>query len=181
VLVAIGVGFLMVPGALPKDGLALRRTDSMQPVERALGLDEFPSLDELWAIYLCWKGIESEDQRALVAQPYHTDGSGNPLYTYSLKQGIEDGFPAPYKVIRVVSDVDALDLILSSHAGALTTHSAGRSEVMGFAGAWGDMGDFDVFEGDLLVRRRSRAPTAAHEQRLAVFTERLRQNHRSQP
>jgi type I restriction enzyme R subunit len=33
---------------------------------------------------------------------------GKPLYTYSLRQGIADGFLAPYKVIRVVSDVDAL-------------------------------------------------------------------------
>ena len=33
---------------------------------------------------------------------------GNAIYTYSLKQGIEDGFLAPYKVIRVVSDADAL-------------------------------------------------------------------------
>ncbi|MEO5332467.1 MAG: DEAD/DEAH box helicase family protein [Magnetococcus sp. YQC-5] len=33
---------------------------------------------------------------------------GDPIYTYSLKQGIEDGFLAPYKVIRVVTDVDAL-------------------------------------------------------------------------
>lgn len=33
---------------------------------------------------------------------------GNPIYTYSLKQGIEDGFLAPYKVIRVVTDADAL-------------------------------------------------------------------------
>ncbi len=33
---------------------------------------------------------------------------GNPVYTYSLKQGIEDGFLAPYKVIRVVTDADAL-------------------------------------------------------------------------
>lgn len=32
---------------------------------------------------------------------------GNPLYTYSLKQGIEDGFLAPYRVHRVVSTVDA--------------------------------------------------------------------------
>ena len=32
---------------------------------------------------------------------------GNPLYTYSLKQGIEDGFLAPYRVIRVVPSVDA--------------------------------------------------------------------------
>ena len=32
---------------------------------------------------------------------------GNPLYTYSLRQGIEDGFLAPYRVHRVVSTVDA--------------------------------------------------------------------------
>jgi type I restriction enzyme, R subunit len=32
---------------------------------------------------------------------------GNPLYTYSLKQGIDDGFLAPYRVHRVVSTVDA--------------------------------------------------------------------------
>jgi type I restriction enzyme R subunit len=32
---------------------------------------------------------------------------GNPLYTYSLRQGIEDGFLAPYIVHRVLTDVDA--------------------------------------------------------------------------
>ena len=31
---------------------------------------------------------------------------GDPVYTYSLKQGIDDGFLAPYKVIRVSMDVD---------------------------------------------------------------------------
>lgn len=31
---------------------------------------------------------------------------GKPVYTYSLKQGIEDGFLAPYKVIRVTMDKD---------------------------------------------------------------------------
>ncbi|MEK6476027.1 DEAD/DEAH box helicase family protein [Catalinimonas sp. 4WD22] len=31
---------------------------------------------------------------------------GEPVYTYSLKQGIEDGFLAPYKVIRVSLNVD---------------------------------------------------------------------------
>jgi len=31
---------------------------------------------------------------------------GEPIYTYSLKQGIEDGFLAPYKVIRVILDRD---------------------------------------------------------------------------
>jgi type I restriction enzyme R subunit len=33
---------------------------------------------------------------------------GNPAYTYSLKQGIEDGFLAPYKVIRIDIDKDVL-------------------------------------------------------------------------
>lgn len=31
---------------------------------------------------------------------------GEPIYTYSLKQGIDDGFLAPYKVVRVSLDVD---------------------------------------------------------------------------
>ena len=31
---------------------------------------------------------------------------GEPVYTYSLKQGIEDGFLAPYKVVRISMDVD---------------------------------------------------------------------------
>ena len=31
---------------------------------------------------------------------------GDPLYTYSLKQGIDDGFLAPYKVIKVTLDID---------------------------------------------------------------------------
>ena len=32
---------------------------------------------------------------------------GEPIYTYSLKQGIDDGYLAPYKVIRIVLDRDA--------------------------------------------------------------------------
>ena len=32
---------------------------------------------------------------------------GDPLYTYSLRQGIDDGFLAPYRVHRVVTDFDA--------------------------------------------------------------------------
>ena len=32
---------------------------------------------------------------------------GNPLYTYSLRQGIEDGFLAPYQVHRVITSYDA--------------------------------------------------------------------------
>jgi type I restriction enzyme R subunit len=33
---------------------------------------------------------------------------GDPVYTYSLKKGIEDGLFAPYKVIRIATDVDAV-------------------------------------------------------------------------
>ncbi len=33
---------------------------------------------------------------------------GDPLYVYSLRQGIDDGFLAPYKVVRVALDVDVL-------------------------------------------------------------------------
>src|SRR6202007_3008253 len=32
---------------------------------------------------------------------------GNPIYQYSLRQGIEDGFLAPYRVHRVVTEWDA--------------------------------------------------------------------------
>jgi len=32
---------------------------------------------------------------------------GNPIYTYSLRQGIDDGFLAPYRVHRVVTSADA--------------------------------------------------------------------------
>jgi type I restriction enzyme R subunit len=32
---------------------------------------------------------------------------GNPLYQYSLRQGIEDGFLAPYRVHRVITEWDA--------------------------------------------------------------------------
>jgi type I restriction enzyme, R subunit len=37
----------------------------------------------------------------------NTDYFGKPIYTYSLKQGIEDGFLAPYKVVRIDLDRDA--------------------------------------------------------------------------
>ena len=37
----------------------------------------------------------------------NTEYFGDPVYTYSLKQGIDDGFLAPYRVIRVALNVDA--------------------------------------------------------------------------
>ena len=37
----------------------------------------------------------------------NTEYFGDPVYTYSLKQGIDDGFLAPYRVIRVSLNIDA--------------------------------------------------------------------------
>jgi type I restriction enzyme R subunit len=52
-------------------------------------------------------------QLGMTATPLRQDNRdtyiyfGNPLYTYSLKQGIDDGFLAPYRVHRVISAYDA--------------------------------------------------------------------------
>ena len=63
-----------------------------------------------------WREIleyfNSATQIGLTATPKETrdvsniDYFGKPIYTYSLKQGIEDGFLAPYKVIRIDTDKD---------------------------------------------------------------------------
>jgi len=37
----------------------------------------------------------------------NTEYFGTPIYTYSLKQGIDDGFLAPYRVVRISLNVDA--------------------------------------------------------------------------
>lgn len=56
--------------------------------------------------------FSSATQIGLTATPKETesvsniDYFGKPVYTYSLKQGIEDGFLAPYKVISVELDID---------------------------------------------------------------------------
>jgi type I restriction enzyme R subunit len=52
------------------------RTGVSQPAEREIAMDHFPAFDDLWAIYQRWRGIESQSQRELLAQPYHTDGGG---------------------------------------------------------------------------------------------------------
>lgn len=63
-----------------------------------------------------WREIleyfSSATQIGLTATPKETDTIsnieyfGDPIYTYSLKQGIDDGFLAPYKVIRVGINID---------------------------------------------------------------------------
>lgn len=70
---------LDVPIAISSNGegfLLQDRTRITQPVVRELALDEFPAPDDIWAIYQQWKNIESEPQRSLITEPYHTDGSG---------------------------------------------------------------------------------------------------------
>jgi len=57
--------------------------------------------------------FEPAFQLGMTATPLRQDNKdtyayfGTPLYTYSLKQGIDDGFLAPYRVHPVVSTVDA--------------------------------------------------------------------------
>lgn len=85
-----------------------------------------PDFFDLIVIDECHRGSAAEDsawreileyfnsatQVGLTATPKETDEVsnsyyfGNPVYTYTLKQGIEDGFLAPYKVVRIDIDVD---------------------------------------------------------------------------
>lgn len=57
--------------------------------------------------------FEPAFQLGMTATPLRDDNRdtylyfGNPIYQYSLKQGIEDGFLAPYTVYRIVTDLDA--------------------------------------------------------------------------
>ncbi|VEG91168.1 EcoAI/FtnUII family type I restriction enzme subunit R [Legionella spiritensis] len=85
-----------------------------------------PDFFDLIVIDECHRGSASEDSAwreildyfntsthiGLTATPKETETIssteyfGDPIYTYSLKQGIQDGFLAPYKVLRVGLNVD---------------------------------------------------------------------------
>lgn len=85
-----------------------------------------PDFFDLIVIDECHRGSAAEDSAwreildyfsgavhlGLTATPKETEEISNityfgePVYTYSLKQGIEDGFLAPYKVIRIDLDKD---------------------------------------------------------------------------
>lgn len=64
-----------------------------------------------------WREILTYFQNAahigLTATPKETESAsnseyfGDPVYTYSLRQGIDDGFLAPYRVLRIALNVDA--------------------------------------------------------------------------
>ena len=67
--------------------------------------------DSNWRVILDY--FHSAVKLGLTATPLRDDNIdtykyfGNPLYEYTLKQGIEDGFLAPYIVHRVITNVDA--------------------------------------------------------------------------
>jgi type I restriction enzyme R subunit len=67
--------------------------------------------DSLWRAVLEY--FEPAVQLGMTATPLHEETRntylyfGNPVYTYSLKQGIEDGFLAPYRVRHVQTTADA--------------------------------------------------------------------------
>ena len=85
-----------------------------------------PDFFDLVVIDECHRGSASEDsawrevldyfasatQIGLTATPKETkdisnmEYFGEPIYTYSLKQGIDDGFLAPYKVLQIMLDKD---------------------------------------------------------------------------
>ncbi len=64
-----------------------------------------------------WREIleyfQSAYQLGMTATPMHEENRdsyayfGSPVYTYSLRQGIDDGFLAPYRVHRIVTNIDA--------------------------------------------------------------------------
>lgn len=101
---------------------ALTGPEESQKAYKQVGRDFF----DLIIIDECHRGSAAEDsawreileyftsatQIGMTATPKETDEVSNtdyfgePVYTYSLKEGIEDGFLAPYKVVRVDLDVD---------------------------------------------------------------------------
>lgn len=86
-----------------------------------------PEFFDLIVIDECHRGSAKEDSKwreiltyfktathlGMTATPKETTETsnihyfGDPVYTYSLRQGIDDGFLAPYKVIKITLDIDA--------------------------------------------------------------------------
>jgi len=103
---------------------AVTGTEEIQNIYRTFSPDFF----DLIVIDECHRGSAAEDsiwreileyfqsatQIGLTATPKETKYVSNihyfgkPIYTYSLKQGIDDGFLAPYKVVRIDLDKDLL-------------------------------------------------------------------------
>src|SRR3984893_4174225 len=108
-------------------GLSRPLPGNHRPEERQKLFREFsPGFFDLIVIDECHRGSAAEDsawreilnyfsaatQIGMTATPKETEYVsnihyfGDPVYTYSLRQGIADGFLAPYKVVKVHIDVD---------------------------------------------------------------------------
>src|SRR5262249_1969084 len=67
--------------------------------------------DSSWRVILDW--FQPAFQLGMTATPLREETRdtyryfGNPVYEYSLRQGIDDGFLAPYRVHRVITEWDA--------------------------------------------------------------------------
>ena len=57
------------------------RTGQSDSIEKQIGLDEFPSPDELWRRYRAWRGLDGESDK-LVRQPYYADLAGKEIRYY---------------------------------------------------------------------------------------------------
>ncbi len=115
---------------------AVTGTDEVQNIYKQFSPDFF----DLIVVDECHRGSAAEDsawreileyfhnatQIGLTATPKETetvsnmDYFGPPVFTYSLRQGIEDGFLAPYKVVRMDLDKDLLGW--RPHKGQLDKH-----------------------------------------------------------
>lgn len=91
--------------ATPKDG-GIEEATSLEEraytkLQTALSSNDMRLIDKLRKEF-----NKAHENRIKVEQSSNVGYFGNPVYTYSLKQGIEDGFLAPYKVISVELDID---------------------------------------------------------------------------
>ncbi len=117
-------------------GAAVKSREMYFAIYQAIAQDEYrpglfkeyaPDFFDLIVVDECHRGSSRDEsnwreileyfapayQLGMTATPLRDDNRdtysyfGNPLYTYSLKQGIEDGFLAPYRVHRVLTTFDA--------------------------------------------------------------------------
>ena len=141
---------------------------SLAKDERRPGLfREFsPDFFDLIIVDECHRGSAADDsnwreileyfepayQLGMTATPLRKDNKdtyeyfGAPLYTYSLRQGIEDGFLAPYRVHRILTTVDAAGW--RPEAGQVDEHGNAIPD---------QLYTTPNFERDLVLRQRTHA------------------------
>jgi len=119
-----------------ENGIAVKSREMYFAIYQAIAKDEHrpglyreyaPDFFDLIIVDECHRGSAKDEsnwreileyfqpayQLGMTATPLRNDNIdtylyfGNPIYMYSLRQGIEDGFLAPYRVHRVITTVDA--------------------------------------------------------------------------